>query len=187
MGLSESPVDLPALLMVPELLPGGGPLNGRRWAGQQLLQLWMQLAQGRELPLLVADSAIVQQVQDLMSSWNCSTPCRSIGFASAAELSVCGGLLVPDPSIGLWSLWRDAHAAPASFSLLGQIHTICTNGALVRLEELTSENVFAWDSLICSSTAGREVVKSLLSQREDRQSRRAGVSRRCGSIDLNCQ
>ena len=80
--------------MVPELLPGGGPLNGRRWAGQQLLQLWMQLAQGRELPLLVADSAIVQQVQDLMSSWNCSTSCRSIGFASAAELSVCGGLLV---------------------------------------------------------------------------------------------
>ena len=45
---------------------------------------------------------------------------------------------------------------------------------MVRLEELP--NVFAWDALICSSTAGRAVVESVLLQREDRQSRRAGVS-----------
>jgi len=175
-GLSVSPADLPALLMVPDLLPGGGPLNGRRWAGQQLLQLWLELAQGRELPLLLADPAFAGQVQDLISSWGSSSSCRSIGFSSASELSSCGGLLVPDPSIGLWSLWRDAYAAPASFSLIGQIHTLCTTGAMVRLEELTSENVFSWDCLICSSTAGREVVQSVLTQREDRQSRRAGVS-----------
>ena len=176
MGPLEFPADLPALLMVPDLLPGGGPLNGRRWAGQQLLQLWLLLAQGREVPLLVADPAFAGQVQDLMRSWGSSSSCRSIGFASASELSSCGGLLVPDPSIGLWSLWRDAHVAPAAFSLIGQIHTLCTTGAMVRLEEITSENVFAWDSLICSSTAGREVVQSVLAQREDRQSRRAGVS-----------
>ena len=176
MGHLESPVDLPALLMVPELLPGGGPLNGRRWAGQQLLQLWLQMAEEREIPLLLADPAIVGQVQALIRSWGGSNSCRTIGFASASELISYGGLLVPDPSIGLWSLWRDAHTAPAAFSLLGQIHTLCTTGAMVRLEELTSENVFAWDALICSSTAGRAVVESVLSQREDRQSRRAGVS-----------
>ena len=41
--------------MVPDLLPGGSPLNGRRWAGQQLLKLWLSLAADQELPLLVAD------------------------------------------------------------------------------------------------------------------------------------
>ena len=123
-GHLESPADLPALLMVPDLLPGGGPLNGRRWAGQQLLQLWLQMAQGREIPLLLADPAIVGHVQALIRSWGNSNSCRKIGFESASELSSLGSLLVPDPSIGLWSLWRDAHSAPASFSLLGQIHAL---------------------------------------------------------------
>ena len=161
--------------MVPDLLPGGGPLNGRRWAGQQLLQLWLRLAEKRELPLLVTDPAISHQVQELFCSWGVENTCKAIGFQSAAEVIPHGALMVPDPSIGLWSFWRDAHAAPASFSLLGQIHTLCTTGAMTRLEELTSENVFSWDALICSSSAGRAVVESVLSQREERQSRRAGV------------
>ena len=31
---------LPALITSGDLLPGGGALNGRRWAGQQLLKSW---------------------------------------------------------------------------------------------------------------------------------------------------
>ena len=61
---------LPALLMVPDLLPDGGPLNGRRWAGQQLLKLWLTLAAGQELPLLVADPVgLGNQIQALLQSW----------------------------------------------------------------------------------------------------------------------
>lgn len=175
MGFRDSTVELPALLMVPDLLPGGGPLNGRRWAGQQLIQLWMRLAAGQTLPLLVSDPAIAQKVHELIRSWGGSNPCQAIAFTSASEVISQGSLLVPDPSIGLWSLWRDALAAPASFSLLGQIHTLCTTGAMTRLEELTAENVFPWDALICSSTAGRAVVESVLGQREERQASRAGV------------
>ena len=174
---TELPGDLPALLMVPDLLPGGGPLNGRRWAGQQLLQLWLSLAKGREIPLLVPNTTITDQVQDLFRSWGALNSCLPIPLSSAtSQLISYGSLLVPDPSIGLWSLWRDSHAAPASFSLIGQIHTLCTTGAMIRLEELTSENVFDWDALICSSTAGHDVVESVLAQREERQSRRAGVA-----------
>ena len=31
---------LPVLITSGDLLPGGGELNGRRWAGQQLLRCW---------------------------------------------------------------------------------------------------------------------------------------------------
>ena len=63
---------LPALLMVSELLPGGGPLNGRRWAGQQLLKLWLSLAAGQELPLLVPDPVgLGNQIQALLQrAWS---------------------------------------------------------------------------------------------------------------------
>lgn len=167
---------LPALLMVPELLPGGGPLNGRRWAGQQLLKLWLALAGDRELPLLAADARIGAEVHSLLRSWGASNAVRVQELSQADLPTACGALLVPDPSIGLWSYWRDAMATPASFSLIGQIHTLCTVGAMTRLEELTSENVFGWDALVCSSAAGRTVVESVLEQREERQAMRAGVA-----------
>lgn len=161
--------------MVPELLPGGGPLNGRRWAGQQLLQLWLALAGNRDLPLLTVDPSIGGQVSALIQEWGGGSLVQVDNLVSTHLVEACGGLLVPDPSIGLWSFWRDAFARPAAFSLIGQIHTLCTVGAMTRLEELTPENVFSWDALICSSSAGRSVVDSVLSQREERQAARAGV------------
>ena len=69
MGSTDLSAELPALLMVPDLLPGGGPLNGRRWAGQQLLLLWLTLARNNELPLFVADENIAVRVRDLLRAW----------------------------------------------------------------------------------------------------------------------
>ena len=87
-----------------------------------------------------------------------------------------GNLFVPDPALGLWSLWRSGTASPASFSLIGQTHTLCTNGAMTRLEQLSMDNVFSWDALICSSSAGRDVVESVLAQKEEQLAHRADVS-----------
>ena len=176
MGSTDLSAELPALLMVPDLLPGGGPLNGRRWAGQQLLLLWLTLARNNELPLFVADENIAVRVRDLLRAWGRSNTCVTFDFSSSGESLPSDGVFVPDPSIGLWSLWRDANATPASFSLIGQIHTLCTTGAMTLLEQITPQNVFSWDALICSSTAGRNVVESVLSQREDQQAKRFNVS-----------
>ncbi|WP_115071233.1 glycosyltransferase [Synechococcus sp. UW179B] len=168
---------LPALLMVPDLLPGGGPLNGRRWAGQQLLKLWLSLAAGQELPLLVADPVgLGNQIQALLQSWGAANAVSANDLFSTNKVERCGALMVPDPSIGIWSGWRDAFSTPASFSLIGQIHTLCTTGAMARIEELTAENILNWDALICSSNAGRAVVEAVLSQREQRNAARAGVA-----------
>ena len=45
---------LPVLITSGDLLPGGGDLNGRRWAGQQLLR-WARQAGSRPMPLAHAD------------------------------------------------------------------------------------------------------------------------------------
>ena len=169
---------LPALLMSSDLLPGGGPLNGRRWAGQQLLKLWLELAGENPIELVTADPSVDHQVRALLQEWQRPNPIAVHGFVDSTPLQRTGSLFVPDPALGLWSLWRDATATPSSFSLIGQTHTLCTNGAMARLEQLSVENVFSWDALICSSTAGRQVVKAVLAQREEQLAARAGVNAR---------
>ena len=46
---------LPVLITSGDLLPGGGELNGRRWAGQQLLRCWARQAGSRPMALAHAD------------------------------------------------------------------------------------------------------------------------------------
>jgi glycosyltransferase involved in cell wall biosynthesis len=158
-----------------DLLPGGGPLNGRRWAGQQLLRLWLELAGDQPLQLVAADPGIGAAVQQLLQNWKANNGVHIHGLVESGPIQAIGSFFTPDPALGLWSLWRDATATPASFSLIGQIHTLCTTAALTRLEELSVENVFSWDALICSSSAGRQVVEAVLEQREERVAARAGV------------
>ena len=42
---------LPALITSGDVMPGGGDLNGRRWAGHQLLRAWARFASKGDLTL----------------------------------------------------------------------------------------------------------------------------------------
>ncbi len=161
-------INIPALLMSSELLPGGGAINGRRWAGLQLLRLWSELTKGQDLNLLVADHALGDQVDQLLRG--CGAPARvsTHSLLDVEPIEMCGSLMIPDPGVGLWSHWRDATSQPATLSLIGQTHTLCTVGAMTLLERIVSDNVFSWDALICSSSAGRDVVHKVFEQQEER-------------------
>ena len=154
--------------MSSELLPGGGAINGRRWAGLQLLRLWSELTNGQDLNLLVADHALGDQVDQLLRG--CGAPARvsTHSLLDVEPIEMCGSLMIPDPGVGLWSHWRDATSQPATLSLIGQTHTLCTVGAMTLLERIVSDNVFSWDALICSSSAGRDVVHKVFEQQEER-------------------
>ena len=157
----------PVLLMSADLLPGGGSLNGRRWAGQQLIRLWSQLCFGKDLNLLVADHALGHEVEKFLRGLKFSTSVQTYDLFDLTQVETCGALMIPDPSIGLWSLWRDAFSKPSAISLIGQIHTLSTVGAMSLLERIASDNVFSWDALICSSKAGHHVVEMVLEQRDE--------------------
>ena len=77
-----------------------------------------------------------------------------------------GALFLSDTSIGRWAQWRRP-AAPAAFSLIGQIHTISTPAAIEQIQDLVTEPLEHWDAVFCSSTAGRNVVLRLMEDRED--------------------
>jgi glycosyltransferase involved in cell wall biosynthesis len=156
-----------------DLLPGGGELNGRRWAGQQLLRSWANHASNRDLALANADPVQLQSIKPLLAQAGFSGKLHCLGLIDPEHLQPWGGLFIPDPSIGRWAQWRQP-VGPASFSLIGQIHTLSTPAALGHLQDLVTEPVQPWDAVICSSEAGREVVEIVLCAREEQLLKRTG-------------
>jgi len=122
-------VNLPVLITSGDLLPGGGELNGRRWAGQQLLRCWARQTGERPLALANADPAQLKQLEPWLRQQGFAGSLHGLGLVDPEPCRRWGGLFLPDPSIGRWAQWRQP-AGPAAFSLIGQIHTLSTPAAL---------------------------------------------------------
>ena len=97
-------------------------------------------------------------------------------YGSSSSMQNIDVLFVPDPSIGRWGQWRQPVSAD-SFSIVGQIHTISSSASQSLLLDLVSEPVYSWDAVVCSSSAGRDVVLSLIQDREEQFIRRLGADR----------
>ena len=156
-----------------DLLPGGGELNGRRWAGQQLLRCWARHAGSRSMALAHADPAQLEQLKPWLESHGFSGELHSLGLLDPEPCRAWGGFFLPDPSIGRWAQWREP-VGSAAFSLIGQIHTLSTPAVLGHLQDLVTEPVHPWDALICSSSAGKDGW-SVLDAREEQIQWRTGV------------
>lgn len=166
---------LPVLITSGDLLPGGGDLNGRRWAGQQLLRCWARHAGSRPMALANADPSQLEQLKPWLKSQGFSGELHSLGLLDPQACRAWGGFFLPDPSISRWAQWRQP-VGSAAFSLVGQIHTLSTPEALGFLQDLVTEPIHPWDALICSSRAGRDAVEQVLDDREEQLQWRTGVS-----------
>lgn len=156
---------LPVLITSRDLLPGCGDLNGRRWAGQQLLKSWAACLGPEPMALAHAQPNELKKFLPILRDAGLKGPLHGLSLIDPRPFCEWGGLFLPDPSIGRWAQWRRPVGA-AGFSLIGQIHTLSTAAALGHLRDLILEPVEAWDALICSSSAGREVVESVLDDQQ---------------------
>ena len=158
-----------------DLFPGGAELNGRRWAGKQLLRCWARHAGSRSMALANADPFQLEQFKPWLKSQGFSGQLHTLGLLHPEPYRAWGGFFLPDPSIGRWAQWREP-VGSAAFSLIGQIHTLSTPAALGHLQDLVTEPVQPWDALICSSSAGRAAVEQVLEAREEQLRWRTGAS-----------
>ena len=166
----------PALIFSGDLLPGNAPLNGRRWVSQLLLQLWLEATTDQGLDLLIADPKLLDILRSSLTGKYQHHILRSCSITDPCSLIDNGALFIPDPSIGSWSAWRQS-IGHRSFSLIGQIHTLSTTAVMTMLDALVVDPVQEWDALICSSTAGRNVVEGLMNDRMDQLKHRCGAKR----------
>lgn len=139
---------------------------GRRIAGRLLAQAFAAgLKNDEMLTLFSPGQASVAAVNQLVSPvMPAQASVRVGGEPDAGVLSDIGAIHFPDPSLGRWaSLRQGMH--PTAFSLTGVIHTVCSDGALKGIGDLPLAPLYSWDAVVCTSTAGRAVVESVLEQR----------------------
>ena len=56
----------PALIFSNDLLPNSSTLNGRRWASQALLQLWLKASEEDGIDILSAHPSQLEPVQSIL-------------------------------------------------------------------------------------------------------------------------
>jgi starch synthase len=119
---------------------------------------------------------------DLSSLSSLLQPCLPAGTQlllrlglSPRQLQQSGVLHLPDPGLPRWSLLRST-SAPHAFSLTGVIHTLCSDGVVNTLEQLYSAPLHSWDALVCTSTAGQQVVQNAIDGFRERLEHRLGVA-----------
>lgn len=153
-------------------------LNGRRWVSQRLLHLWASGSGDDPLHLLgAANASDLETLRLKLEQYGHRGPLIHLPFHQPAACQAAGSLLIADPSIARWARWRQA-AGAASFSLIGQIHTLSTSDAVAHLEALADQPLGPWDALVCSSSTGRAVVEALLEERESFLAHRYGGSQK---------
>ena len=99
-------------------LPGGGELNGRRWAGQQLLRCWARHAGTRPMALANANPDQLEQLKPWLQSQGFNGKLHSLGLLHPEPYRSWGGFFLPDPSIGRWAQWRQPVGSAFSPSLV---------------------------------------------------------------------
>ena len=165
----------PALIFSSDLLPDQGPLNGRRWVSQLLLRLWLKATDRDGLDLLAADPKMIDLMHSSLPHGHNKHSLRYCSIVEPKSLIKNGALFIPDPSIGSWAAWRQV-VGNNSFSIIGQIHTLSTTSVMTMLDALVMDPVQEWDALICSSTAGRDVVQRLIHDRREQLIDRCGAT-----------
>ena len=102
---------LPALITSGDVMPGGGDLIGRRWAGHQLLRAWARFAGESPLALAHADPQSLFGLRPWLDESGFKGQLKTIGLVHPQPFREWGGLFLPDPSIGRWAQWRQTAGA----------------------------------------------------------------------------
>lgn len=162
MALSEI-----AFLFEPDGYVLGGPrLMGRQAAGNGFLRALIDRAADTRLWAYSPRKTSGETFIDIAQARD---PKCKTGWLPAHRLDrlvQIGSLYLPGPGLS-----EAAHArlrvGPDAYSLVGVTHTTASHAAMDSICGLLSAPVFPWDAVICTSTAVRETVRSLLDEQTD--------------------
>lgn len=145
-----------------------GKIVGRRMAGATFLRAAVE---GRQGEILAGYAPLAQSGDNFRAAVRAIDPSAEALWIPANRFDLLAEhrvLFRPDHVIGEHAYWR-LRAGPARFSICGITHTLSTHAAMDGICALLSAPVMPWDALICTSTAARSLVETVVEAEADYQ------------------
>ncbi|MBR0680513.1 glycosyltransferase family 4 protein [Roseomonas eburnea] len=153
-----------ALLYHPDgFTTAGGPMLGRRVAGEEFLRGLLRHGDIAELRALVQSpehgAAFARHVAELAPGLAASAH----GFDAPDRFDGAGTIFLPGAGMASYAWWRRRHRQNA-FSLCGVTHTTATDRTMDAIGDLLVAPLQPWDALVCTSRAVQGMVRRLLEE-----------------------
>jgi len=154
----------------------GEKLMGRHAAGESFLRGLFAHHQSDRLWIRVGSRSHADHFVRAARASGRREPVHVIQSSNLQALAEPGVLQHPAPGIADLAYQRAVHGH-ARWSLCGVTHTTASNHVMDTLTDLLVAPVQAWDALICTSTAVRDSVTTVLDAQAEHLRRRFGASR----------
>jgi glycosyltransferase involved in cell wall biosynthesis len=102
---------------------------------------------------------------------------RRVLWTEPARLAEAGLLYRADPGIAGDAWARRRHSRSRAYSLCGVTHSLSTLNSMSAVAGLATAPLYSWDAVVCTSTAARDLYRSLLEEQREHLEARLGATR----------
>lgn len=138
-------------------------LIGRRVAGKAFAEgIITSLNEDENINIIVFSDNEIQQLKKIIEPLGVDL--ERINFEVGLDninMKNIENIHIPGPDIDEWSIIRTGQKSNI-FSITGVIHTLCSTTIIKGLKEYLTGGLESWDSLVCTSTSGKEVVEKAI-------------------------
>jgi glycosyltransferase involved in cell wall biosynthesis len=167
-----------AIYFQPEAYSMTGPkLMGRNAAGNSFLRGFVTYAQTEVLTAYVERPEEGQAFVQMVRACQAQQPCEWITPERSAALQTVGTLYYPAPGLGPLAWQRRLLGGDRAYSLCGITHTTASARVMDALTEWLTAPLQPWDAVICTSTAVRDTVRTVLEAQAQFLRDRLGATR----------
>ena len=139
---------------------------GRQSAGASFLEAYLRYSGNRLHKLAVPNKKEAKWFHEQAQRLNPGCQTQAVTINNWGDVGkTSGGFHIPDPMLDEWA-WRRMPWGDGAFSLIGIVHTLCSEKVQRSLGQLSSSPVRNWDALICTSRAAQKAVTGFLDRQE---------------------
>jgi len=150
---------------------------GRQSAGASFLEAYFRFSGNQLHRIIVPKKKEAKWFHQQAEHWIPGCRTQAVKIEHWGNISKASGCFyTPDPILDTWA-WRRMPWGDAAFSLLGVVHTLCSEKVQRSLGQFSSAPIRNWDALICTSIAAQKAVTGFLERQEEWIKQRHGSSR----------
>ena len=139
---------------------------GRQSAGASFLEAYLRFSGNRLHRLAVPNKKEAKWFHNQAQSLNPDCQTEAVRISNWGDVGKASGAFhIPDPMLDQWA-WRRMPWGDGAFSLIGLVHTLCSEKVQRSLGQFSSSPVRHWDALICTSRAAQKAVTGFLDRQE---------------------